>query len=65
MTTKATLSLVGEQTYKSGVQADWDRVGSSLNDHGNAVLEKLLTQTDCERLAAHYGMTTAFAAALS
>ena len=55
MTTKATLRLVGEQTYKSGVQADWDRVGSSLNDHGNAVLEKLLTQTDCERLAACYG----------
>ena len=55
MTTKATLRLVGEQTYKSGVQADWDRVGSSLNDHGNAVLEKLLTQTDCERLAARYG----------
>ncbi|MGC1355391.1 MAG: proline hydroxylase, partial [Xanthobacteraceae bacterium] len=55
MKTKATLRLVGEQTYKSGVQADWDRVGSSLNDHGNAVLEKLLTQTDCERLAACYG----------
>jgi uncharacterized protein len=51
---KAKLRLVDEPTATSCVHADWDRVGAELNAHGSAVLEKLLTQADCERLAARY-----------
>jgi hypothetical protein len=67
MTTKAQLHLVGEQTLESGAQesresgvqessaqAGWDQVSSDLNAHGSAVLQKLLTPRDCERLAARY-----------
>ena len=59
-TTKAKLRLVDEQSTSStqpetsAMQADWARVGSDLNGHGSAVLEKLLTPGDCERLAARY-----------
>ena len=67
MTTKPQLHLVGEQTLESGAQesresgvqessaqAGWDQVSSDLNAHGSAVLQKLLTPRDCERLAARY-----------
>jgi hypothetical protein len=59
MIPKAKLHLVGEPTLESGaqeasVQAGWDQVGSDLNAHGSAVVQKLLTPRDCERLAARY-----------
>jgi uncharacterized protein len=54
MTNQAKHRLVGEKASAAPVQADWDRVASSLNEHGSAVLEKLLTPRDCERLAARY-----------
>jgi hypothetical protein len=64
MTTKAQLQLVGEQALESGakdsggqlsgVQAGWEHIASDLNERGSAVLEKLLTPRDCERLAARY-----------
>ena len=64
MTTQAKLHLVGEQTLESGAQESgvqessarvgWDQVSSDLNAHGSAVLQKLLTPRDCERLAARY-----------
>jgi uncharacterized protein len=54
MTNQAKLRLVDEQASTSSVQADWDSVAANLNEHGCAVLEKLLTPQDCERLAARY-----------
>jgi hypothetical protein len=60
----AKLHLVGEQTAESGAQestvqessaqAGWDQVSSDLDAYGSAVLQKLLTPRDCERLAARY-----------
>ena len=60
MTTQAKLRLVGERTFQSPVHAGWDRIGSTLNQHGSAVLEKLLTPGDCERLAARYASDDGF-----
>jgi uncharacterized protein len=70
MTTKAQLRLVGERTLESGAQessvqdssahAGWAQVSSDLNAHGSAVLQKLLTPRDCERLAARYGDDNGF-----
>ena len=54
MTTQAKLRLVGEQTLATSLNGSWDRISSSLNEHGSAVLEKLLTAHDCERLSARY-----------
>ena len=59
MTTTAKLHLVGEQTTESGAQErgaqpGWDQVSSDLNAHGCAILQKLLTPQECERLAALY-----------
>jgi uncharacterized protein len=60
MTTKAELRLVDDQASTPALPADWDRVGSELNAHGNAVLHKLLTAADCERLAARYADDAGF-----
>jgi uncharacterized protein len=60
MTPQSKLRLVDDQAFASGLQADWDRVGSELNAHGSAVLEKLLTQTDCEGLAGRYADAAGF-----
>jgi uncharacterized protein len=60
MTTQAKLHLVGEQKSTSLVQAGWDRIVSSLNERGSAVLEKLLTSRDCEQLAARYANDDGF-----
>ena len=59
MTTTAKLHLVGEQTAESGAQErgaqpGWDQVSSDLNAHASAILQKLLTPQECERLAALY-----------
>jgi hypothetical protein len=59
MTLKGKLHLVGEPALESGAQessvhAGWDQVSSELSAHGSAVLQKLLTPRDCERLAARY-----------
>src|SRR3984885_15411391 len=54
MTTTGKLHLVGEQTTESGAQPGWDQVSSDLNAHGCAILQKLLTPQECERLAALY-----------
>ncbi|HEY1747531.1 MAG TPA: 2OG-Fe(II) oxygenase [Xanthobacteraceae bacterium] len=53
MTTQSQLRLA-EQASQPSMQGDWDRVATSLNEHGSAVLEKLLTPRDCEQLAARY-----------
>jgi hypothetical protein len=58
MNTRTKIRLVGEE--KSLVQADWDRVASTLNEQGSAVLEKLLTTKDCEQLAARYASDDGF-----
>jgi uncharacterized protein len=42
------------------VQPDWDGVSAQLSAHGCAVLEKLLTPADCERLAARYADDAGF-----
>jgi uncharacterized protein len=54
MTTTAKLRRADDNAFASSGPVDWDRIGSELNAHGSAVLEKLLTQGDCERLAARY-----------
>jgi uncharacterized protein len=54
MTGKAKLRRLDDRAFASGVQADWARAAADLNAHGCAVLEKLLTPADCERLAARY-----------
>ncbi len=60
MTTQAQIRLLDEKASSSSVNADWDRISSDLNAHGCAVLEKLLSQADCERLAARYGNDNGF-----
>jgi hypothetical protein len=52
--TRARIRLVGEATVESPVRAGWDRIASALNEHGNVILENLLSPRDCERLAARY-----------
>ncbi|MGC1356255.1 MAG: 2OG-Fe(II) oxygenase [Xanthobacteraceae bacterium] len=59
MTTQSQLRLA-EQASKPSMQGDWDRVATSLNEHGSAVLEKLLTPRDCEQLAARYADDVGF-----
>ena len=60
MTIQAGLRLVGEQTMKSHLLAGLDRVASALNGQGSAVLERLLTPRECEKLAARYGDDASF-----
>jgi len=60
MNTRAKIRLVGDEKFKSPVQADWDRVASILNGQGSAVLEKLLSPRQCEQLAARYGSDDGF-----
>jgi hypothetical protein len=52
--TRARIRLVGEATVESPVRAGWDRIASALSEHGNVILENLLSPRDCERLAARY-----------
>jgi hypothetical protein len=54
MTTPVKLRLADHRIPNSAPQPDWDRVASSLNEHGSAVLEKLLTPGACEALSALY-----------
>jgi uncharacterized protein len=53
MTSQSQLRLV-EQASELSVQGGWARICSSLNEHGSAVLEKLLTPSHCEGIAARY-----------
>jgi uncharacterized protein len=54
MTTTAKLRPADDNAFPPSGRVDWDGIDSELNAHGSAVLEKLLTQGDCERLAARY-----------
>jgi len=54
MNTRARIRLAGEHDFKSTADEGWDRVASILNEQGNAVLEKILSPHDCERLASRY-----------
>src|SRR6185312_1205245 len=47
-------------TPRSPVQAGWDHINLSLNEQGSAVLEQLLTQKECENLAARYASEQGF-----
>ncbi len=60
MNTRAEIRLVDEEKFKSPVQAGWDRVASILNERGCAVLEKLLTRKECDKLAARYASDDGF-----
>ncbi|MGH6663905.1 MAG: 2OG-Fe(II) oxygenase [Pseudolabrys sp.] len=60
MRPQARIRLVRDETFKSAVQAGWDRVASILNEQGNVVLEKLLTPNDCAKLAARYANDDGF-----
>jgi len=60
MNTRAKIPPFDDEKFESPEQAEWDRVASSLNERGWAVLEKLLTQKECERLAARYASEEGF-----
>jgi len=60
MNTRAKIRLVDEEKFKVPMQADWDHVAATLNEQGCAVLEKLLSPRDCERLATRYASDDGF-----
>src|SRR6201996_4326517 len=35
-------------------QLDWDTISNQLNDHGYALVNKVLTDTECDDLVQHY-----------
>jgi hypothetical protein len=39
---------------------DWDRVGGELDAHGNAVIERLISEAQCDALAALYPLDSRF-----
>jgi hypothetical protein len=54
MNTRVSIPFNNASTPRSPVQAGWDRIHLSLNEQGSVVLEQLLTQRECEKLAARY-----------
>ena len=60
MDTRARIRLADEATCEAPVRSDWDRVASDLNEHGSAILESLLSPTNCEQLAARYASDKGF-----
>ncbi len=54
MNTRVNIPFHSASTPRSPVQAGWDRIHLSLNEQGSVVLDQLLTQKECEKLAARY-----------
>jgi uncharacterized protein len=55
-------SAANHESAKSAMSYDWESIGRSLDDHGNAVLPGLLTARQCDALAALYPREECFRA---
>jgi hypothetical protein len=60
MNTRVSIPFGSASTPRSPVHTGWDRIHLSLNEQGSVVLEQLLTQRECEKLAARYADEDAF-----
>jgi hypothetical protein len=55
MVTASNVSLLPRRPIEERIlDCDWPRIGRDLDDHGHAVIERLLVAPECSALAAHY-----------